>query len=238
MSTSLRNHSAPEPIEFEWTPEQTEVLVRTAARVHGALELEPLPIEVLTDPLPLPLYQAMSPEGDAFAFSVPNAEWLDGEQWLPEWKVMPPVREAIALESDVASEPTSQERSPESKERSTKPPRTGRVGLVVRVLLHVGLLVGVAYARQIGEEPIQVAQTIDPKPALIGEERAVAALSASSEPLRIRNPFDPTETFEFPPGTSEAEARQAVTKLLMERAHDRLPLLAEATHRRGPTARQ
>ena len=117
------------------------------------------------------------------------------------------------------------------------PLRTARVGLLVRVLLYVGLLVGVVYARQIGEEPIQVAQKVDPKPALIGEERAPAALSADNEPMRVKNPFDRTEEFEFPPGTSEAEAREAVTKLLMERAHDRLPLLAETSHHRGPTAK-
>jgi hypothetical protein len=210
MSTSLHNHSAPEHIEFELTPEQTEVLLRTAAWGQSALELEPLPIEVLTD-----------------------GELL----WLPESQVTPPVRETVALESDAAPIPTSQERSLRSHEQSTKPLRTARVGLVVRVLLHVGLLVGVAYARQIGDEPIQAAQKVDPKPALVGEERAPAALSAASEPMRIKNPFDRTEAFEFPPGTSEAEAREAVTKLLMERAHDRLPLMAEASHHRGPTAK-
>jgi hypothetical protein len=201
MSNSLHNHFAPEPIEFEFTPEQTEVLLRTAAGEQCAPELEPLPIELLTDPLPLPLHQAMSPE-----------------------------REAAPI-------PTSQVRSLGSNKQSTRPLPTGRVGLVVRVLLHVGLLVGVAYARQIGEEPIQAAQKVDPKPALVGEQRAPAALSADSEPIRIKNPFDRTEVFEFPAGTSEADAREAVTKLLMERAHGRLPVLAEASRRRGPAAK-
>ena len=200
MSTSLHNDFVPAHIEFELTPEQTEVLLRTAASGQCTLELEPLPIKVPTDPLP-------------------------------------PVRETIALVSDAGPIPTSQERSLGSHMQSSKPLRTGRVGLVVRVLLHVGLLVGIAYARQIGEEPIQAAQKVDPKPALIGEARAAAALSADSEPMRIKNPFDRTEAFEFPPGTSEAEAREAVTKLLMERAHDRLPVLAEASRRRGPTAK-
>ena len=238
MSTSLHNHSAPEHIEFELTPEQTEVLLRAAARAQSAPELEPLPIEVLIDALPLPLHQAISPEGEASPFLAPNAKWPDGEQlWLPESKVTPPVRETIALESKAAPIPTSQERSLGSRKQSIKPLRTGRVGPVVRVLLHVGLLVGIAYVRQIGAEPIQVAQKVDPEPALVGEERAPATLSADSEPIRIKNPFDRTEAFEFPPGTSEAEAREAVTKLLMERAHDRLPLLAEAPHRHGPTAK-
>ena len=184
MSTSLQSDSDPEPIVFEWTPEQMEVLVQTAAGVRCAPEVEPLPIEVLTDPLP-----------------------------------------------------TSQERSLGSNERSRKPLRTGRVGLLVRVLLHVGLLVGITYVRQIGEEPIQVAQKVDPELARVGEERAPTAPSADSEAMRIKNPFDRTETFEFPPGTSKAEAREAIAKLLMERAHDRLPLLAEAARRRGATAK-
>ena len=185
----MHDHSAPEQIEFELTPEQAEVLLRTAAR--GT-----------------------------------------------ESQVTTPVRETIALESDAGPIPRSQERLLGSREQSTKPLRTGRVGLVVRVLLHVGLLVGIAYARQIGEEPILVVQKVDPKLALVGGDGTPAALSADSEPMRIKNPFDQTEAFEFPPGTSEAEAREAVTKLLMERAHDRLPLLAEASPRRGPTAKQ
>ena len=175
MSTSLQSGSDLEPIEFEFTPEQTEVLVQTAAGGQCAAELEPLP--------------------------------------------------------------TSQERSLGSNEQSRKPVRTGGVGGLVRVLLYVGLLVGIAYVRQIGEEPIQVAQKVDPKPALVGEERAPTAPSADSEAMRIKNPFDRTEAFEFPPGTSKAEAREAIAKLLMERAHDRLPLLAEASRRRGETAR-
>ena len=132
---------------------------------------------------------------------------------------------------------TSHGNSIGSNEQSRKPLRPGRVGPLVRVLLNVGLLVGIAYVRQIGEEPIQVAQKVDPKPALVGEERAAMVPSADSEPMLIKNPFDRTEAFEFPPGTSKAEAREAVAKLLMERAQDRLPLLAEASRRRAPTAK-
>ena len=209
---SLHNYSDLEHIEFEWTPEQTEVLVQAAAGRQGAPELEPLPIETLTDPLPLPLHQTMSPQGL-------------------------PIQETIALGSDAALKPTSQEKSIGSNEQSRKPLRSGRVPLLVRVLLYVGLLVGIAYVRQIGEEPIQVAGKVDPKPARVAQERASTALSADSEAMRIENPFDRTEAFEFPPGTSIAEARAAVAKLLAERAHDRLPLLAEAARRRGATAK-
>ena len=246
MSMSLHNYSDSEHIEIEWTPEQTEVLVQAAAGRRGVPEFEPLPIETLTDPLPLPLHQTMSPEDEALFFPA-NANWPEDEQlWLPESQVTPleceslslPMQETIALESDVASIPTSQEQSIGSNEQSRKPLRTGRVPPLVRVLLYVGLVIGIAYVRQIGDEPIQVAQKVEPQPARVAQERAPTVPSADSEVMRIENPFDRTEAFEFPPGTSIAEARAAVAKLLAERAHDRLPLLAEASHRRGATAKR
>jgi hypothetical protein len=223
MSMSLHNHFDLEHIEIDFTPEQTEVPVQAAAGRQGASGLEPLPIEAPIDPLPLTLHQAMWPEGAAL--------------WLPESEVTPlereslslPIQETIALESGAAPIPTSQE-------QSRKPLRTGGVGLLVRVLLYVGLVVGIVYVRQIGEEPIQVARKVDPNATGLGEARG-ATVPSDSEAMLIKNPFDRTEAFEFPPGTSKAEAREAVAKLLMERAHDRLPLLADASRRRGATAK-
>ena len=49
-------------------------------------------------------------------------------------------------------------------------------------------------------------------------------------PVRIKNAFDATEVFEFPHGTTESEAREAVTELLLSRARDR--------RRRGTGARR
>jgi hypothetical protein len=51
---------------------------------------------------------------------------------------------------------------------------------------------------------------------------SVLSISASAPlPVRFINPFDATEVFEFPPGTSEADARDRVAELLIERAQDR-----------------
>jgi hypothetical protein len=54
---------------------------------------------------------------------------------------------------------------------------------------------------------------------------ALATPAAISEPVpspvRFRNPFDRTEIFEFPAGTSPAEARDKVADLLMKRAQER-----------------
>lgn len=44
---------------------------------------------------------------------------------------------------------------------------------------------------------------------------------APGRPLRLKNPFDKSEIFEFPSGTSVDEARQSVASLLLQRARDR-----------------
>ncbi len=41
-------------------------------------------------------------------------------------------------------------------------------------------------------------------------------------PVRFRNPFDPAEVFEFPPGTSVTAARESVANLLLQRGRARL----------------
>jgi len=41
------------------------------------------------------------------------------------------------------------------------------------------------------------------------------------QPLRFKNPFDKSEVFEFPPGTTLEEARASVADLLIQRAQDR-----------------
>lgn len=45
--------------------------------------------------------------------------------------------------------------------------------------------------------------------------------SEPAPPVRFRNPFDPSEVFEFPAGTSYAEARERVARVLMARAQER-----------------
>lgn len=41
------------------------------------------------------------------------------------------------------------------------------------------------------------------------------------EPVRIANPFDASEVFEFPAGTTPADARAAVADTLLQRARER-----------------
>jgi hypothetical protein len=41
---------------------------------------------------------------------------------------------------------------------------------------------------------------------------------AEAEPVRVTNPFDAKEVFEFSPGTTQDAAREAVAEILMKRA--------------------
>lgn len=52
-----------------------------------------------------------------------------------------------------------------------------------------------------------------------GEAQLTALVDDSV--VRFPNPFDPSEVFEFPEGTTEADARAAVAEILMDRARER-----------------
>ena len=62
--------------------------------------------------------------------------------------------------------------------------------------------------------------------------------SSDNASVRFANPFDATEIFEFPSGTSDTEARQAVADLLLQRAHDRQNSPSKITRQRRKAAGQ
>ena len=57
--------------------------------------------------------------------------------------------------------------------------------------------------------------------AVVPDEPPVAAEPQNLEPVRFQNPFDKREVFEFPHGTSQQEAHDAVANLLLQRAMER-----------------
>jgi hypothetical protein len=52
-------------------------------------------------------------------------------------------------------------------------------------------------------------------------------------PVQLRNPFDRKEVFEFPAGTSAADAREQMAELLLQRAQDRRSQGVGITHAVG-----
>jgi hypothetical protein len=79
---------------------------------------------------------------------------------------------------------------------------------------------GTAAYRATEPNPPQPARTDNPAATQARPPEPKLA-QAQKPPVRIRNPFDRSEVFEFPPGTSRRKARQAVANLLLERARDR-----------------
>ena len=63
--------------------------------------------------------------------------------------------------------------------------------------------------------------TIQPPEAVATPDPVAAPNPTEPEPVRVKNPFDHSEVFEFPAGTSLKEARQSVAEILMQRAHQR-----------------
>lgn len=68
-------------------------------------------------------------------------------------------------------------------------------------------------------------------------ESEVPAPVVDTAPVRVQNPFDKSEVFEFPAGTSEQDARDKVADLLMQRAVERQALY-DAQHPRKRKAKK
>jgi hypothetical protein len=71
------------------------------------------------------------------------------------------------------------------------------------------------------QQPVPVAE---PQIAYALPAPPLAAVTDPPEqdPVRVVNPFDASEVFEFPAETSESDAQTAVAELLLKRAQDRL----------------
>jgi hypothetical protein len=108
----------------------------------------------------------------------------------------------------------------------------------------VTIRVPAAPAPAVAAIPPPPAATAPPSPVPATAATAAAVVAAAPAPstdqpatVRFVNPFDKKEVFEFPPGTSQADARDAVAELLAERARDRHGVLSRAAPRRnGKTA--
>jgi hypothetical protein len=64
-------------------------------------------------------------------------------------------------------------------------------------------------------DPGELVVSLPPPPPLPIEQ---VSLAPAEPQVVLRNPFDPSEKFTFPPGTSKADAREQMANLLLERA--------------------
>lgn len=108
------------------------------------------------------------------------------------------------------------------KARSGSGSRILRSSLVVLCLVALAGVVAVGVLR---EPDKRVAALPPPPPAVVPDPvpppTAQVAESPPPEPVVLVNPFDKTEKFTFPPGTSKADARDQMATLLLQRAMER-----------------
>ena len=99
--------------------------------------------------------------------------------------------------------------------------RTARIDFVCNVTFAVAVLgVAVVSLWPASDRHHAPAPTVT-RAAPLAEVVAAVPSELQGAPVRIKNAFDATEVFEFPPGTTESEAREAVAALLLSRARDR-----------------
>jgi hypothetical protein len=77
-------------------------------------------------------------------------------------------------------------------------------------------------ARHADQTPVLTRNTEPAPPVVVAQQ---------GTPVRLKNPFDASEVFEFPPGTSRQQARQLVQAVLLQRAQERQPLWKAVKHR-------
>jgi len=84
-----------------------------------------------------------------------------------------------------------------------------------RLVLPASLLgVAIGVALGVAADRIHTVRTDTPPAATLPAE-------LPQPPVQFRNPFDASEVFELPPGTSDDSARELVAAMLLQRARDR-----------------
>jgi hypothetical protein len=125
-----------------------------------------------------------------------------------------------------------------------EPAKSGYSGFVRRRTQRIDLVCTFAFAAVIlsitaatGWRAVVGQPTAPPVATAAPSSAAPAAYTQPQRPLvHVTNPFDASEVFEFPAETTEAEARNAIAELLLQRAHDRRIqglLLGHARHRQA-----
>ena len=125
----------------------------------------------------------------------------------------------VADASDDDDDDHDDERAPPSTSRAK------RFGASLVVVCLVGLA-GVIAFNALRKPEQQVAAVPPPPPAAVVAAPAPAPVEQVAEApppasVVLTNPFDRSEKFTFPPGTSKAEAREQMANLLLQRAMDR-----------------
>ncbi len=116
--------------------------------------------------------------------------------------------------------------------------RFGRSSLVLASLV-LGVAIGAALGLAVHLWPHVRTATIKvpiSTPARATPLPAAPPVESVEPPVEFRNPFDRSEVFEFPPGTSADEARESVATVLLQRARARLGAESKRGNRPTPNS--
>jgi hypothetical protein len=114
------------------------------------------------------------------------------------------------------------------KAQSASRARVVRSSLVVLISLAVAGMIAAGALRASDKRAALPPPPPAVVPASVPSPSAQPAELAPPEPVVLVNPFDATETFTFPPGTSKADARDQMATLLLQRAMERRAHLPRA----------
>jgi hypothetical protein len=116
-----------------------------------------------------------------------------------------------------AAKPAAPKAAPIRKQKTSRKDRTP---VAVGAVFAVAAVATVAAMYRYSSPSSPAAKPIEAPPSVI-----VAQAEPDPAPLptmvRVKNPFDASEVFEFPPGTRAADAQQQVADILMKRARER-----------------
>jgi len=108
--------------------------------------------------------------------------------------------------------------------RVAKKPRFVRVSrwaAIATAAVVAGVSSGITYLATAQSGAVPLVEPSAMSAALTAPE-PVAATEAIETPVKVANPFDASEIFEFPSTTTESDAEQAVADFLLQRARDRI----------------
>jgi hypothetical protein len=151
-----------------------------------------------------------------------------------------PASSAAGARAPIVIEHTPVKLKPLKPAAAPMPPQRSRLNshlrgaLVAGVVAIAAFLSTIAYVAVTKARPVAMPVFI-PAPQLPRETVAQTVPVVEAIPVRFANPFDQAEVFEFPPGTTEAQARDAVAAVLLQRGQDRLAQV-EAAQRRSKRA--
>jgi hypothetical protein len=134
-----------------------------------------------------------------------------------------------------ANSETNSDRIPPASEGKSPNRFSGsRARLALLLCLSVGaVLFAVGRARVSAPRVSSEESAVASAPVVASAPIEPRVASSAEPPVRFANPFDPTEVFEFAAGTSNDDARDAVAKVLSERARERLATLRPKRGYRG-----